>query len=304
MTRRVVIIANPKAGRRLGPALKVADRLTRLGADVRVEPTAYRGHAREIARALALSGAADVVAAAGGDGTAAEAMGGLTGTRLPLAIIPAGTANVMALTLGLPAGAEALARTVLDGTDRDFRPGLARDLPFLCLASAGFDAEAVRRVDLGLKRMVGKAAYAWAGLQTALAGPPARLTVDADGERLEGSQLIITRGPFYAGRHRLLPGADPFDDRLHLLLVTGGGRLDLARFVAAAALGRHTRLAGVVRRACQEIRVGAAEETGAAGRSSGRVAVEVDGDYLGHAQAGAPVIFGLARQTVRLRCPR
>ncbi|MCH8684084.1 diacylglycerol kinase family lipid kinase [Sphingosinicellaceae bacterium A1X5R2] len=266
----------------------MASILTRHGAQVELAPTEGPGHATVLARQAAASGAIDTVVASGGDGTCGEVMAGLIGSPVPMAILPAGTANVAALSLGLPRDADALARTLLSGPAISFRPALANGQPFLCVASVGVDAEAVRRVSLTLKQRAGKLAYAMAGI-SALTEPPPRLEVHAGGQHFEAAQVILSRVPYYAGRFRLFPDALPFDNRLNVLVVRAGSRLEVTRFALAAALGRQGALRGVHRFAADQAQV----------RASGPVPAQVDGDFLGM----TPVTFSLAPEQVRLRRP-
>lgn len=227
-----------------------------------------------------------MIVASGGDGTSGEVMAGLIGSSVPLAILPAGTANVTALSLGLPTDAEGLARYILEGPAVPLRPALANGQPFLCVASVGVDAEAVRRVSLTLKQRAGKLAYAVAGL-SALASPPPRFEVHANGRHFEAAQVIVSRVPFYAGRYRLFPDAPPFADALNVLIVRPGGRTRLVHFAAMAALGRNEGLRSVTRLSCAQVEAVA----------QGGVPVQVDGDAF----AATPVTFSLAPEAVLLK---
>jgi len=260
--------------------------LDRHGARTDIAPTEYPGHARDIARQAAFSGLADIVVASGGDDTSGEVMAGLIGSPVPLAILPAGTANVTALSLGLPHDADALARYILDGPAVPFRPALANGQPFLCVASVGVDAEAVRRVSLGLKRRAGKLAYAAAGV-SAFAAPPQRFDVHANGRHFEAVQMIVSRVPFYAGRFCLFPDAAPFADTLNVLIVRPGSRARLIHFALMAALGRHNELRSVTRLSCQHVQAVTAMP----------IATQVDGDSFG----ATPVAFALAPEAVLLK---
>lgn len=264
----------------------MASILARHGARADIAPTRYAGHAQEIARQAALSGAADIVVASGGDGTSGEVMAGLIGSPVPLAILPAGTANVTALSLGLPHDADALAHYILNGPAVPFRPALANGQPFLCVASVGVDADAVRRVSLPLKQRAGKLAYAAAGL-AALTGPPPRFEVHANGRHFAAAQMIVSRVPYYAGRFPLFPDAAPFADALNVLVVRPGNRARLAHFAAMAALGRHAGLRSVVRLTCDQVQASAPAP----------VPAQVDGDAFGT----TPVTFALAPDAVLLK---
>ena len=269
----------------------MASILTRHGAHTDIAPTQHAGHAQEIARQAAHAHAADIIVASGGDGTCAEVMTGLIGSPVPLAVLPAGTANVTALSLGLPTDADALARYILHGPAVPFRPALANGTPFLCVASVGVDAEAVRRVSLALKRRAGKLAYAAAGISAFTRLPPPRFEVHANGRHFEAAQMIVSRVPFYAGRYRLFPDARPFADALNVLVVRQGGSLGgrgrLLRFAMMAALGRHEGMRSVLRLSCEQVHVA----------SLTPVAAQVDGDAFGT----TPVTFSLAPESVLLK---
>jgi len=102
ITRRVAVIYNPTAGwRRRWRFRRVLNGLTALGCSLSVFETTTRGDAESFAQALDTE-AFDAVAAAGGDGTVNEVANGLAGRGLPLAVIPLGTANVLAAEIGMP----------------------------------------------------------------------------------------------------------------------------------------------------------------------------------------------------------
>ncbi len=106
----------------------------------------------------------DVVVAAGGDGTINEVANGLikaTGAVPPLAIIPLGTANVLAEEIGLRGQPAAIAKAIACGDRITVHLGLANGRHFIMMAGVGFDAHVVANVDLALKRRTGKIAYAW-----------------------------------------------------------------------------------------------------------------------------------------------
>ncbi len=105
--RNLLVIRNPTAGRRGGLFARTLDRLTTLGCRTEVRETAARGDAEAWARD-SVGSAYDVVVAAGGDGTVAEVINGLMAVAgaPPLAVLPLGTANVLAIEIGLPAHPE------------------------------------------------------------------------------------------------------------------------------------------------------------------------------------------------------
>src|SRR5215471_5378996 len=95
-----VCIANPRA-RRAARSHEVKLRLGKIGYEVEFKWTDHPMHATELAR-NAVAGKADLVIAAGGDGTINEVACGLALSRVPLAVLPCGTGNVLAREIRLP----------------------------------------------------------------------------------------------------------------------------------------------------------------------------------------------------------
>ncbi len=119
----MLIVYNPTAGRRRAQRLwRVLDVMAANGVRLELAETRHAGHATELARQAAASGARLVVAA-GGDGTIAEVANGLNGSTCMLGVVPLGTANVLAHELELPFDPRAVAAALAFGRTRD---GLAR----------------------------------------------------------------------------------------------------------------------------------------------------------------------------------
>ncbi len=167
---RGIFLYNPTAGQiRSRPAMvyEAYDVLQRLAGSLTVVATEGPGTAgRQAAEAVAAG--ADLVLVAGGDGTVNEALQGLVGTHAALGIIPAGTANVTSMEIGL------------GKRNRTALPGLLRAEPvriavgamtvgerpkryFLAMAGVGLDASIVRRVSPGFKKRFGKLSYGMRG---------------------------------------------------------------------------------------------------------------------------------------------
>lgn len=174
-TTRISVICNSTAGGRstalLDQTLAV---LSGRVAELTLHPTKYADHATEIARAIAEDGSADHILVAGGDGTVREAARGTLGTSVPIAILPIGTANVLAQELGYYASgqpsAEHIADICLQGTVRQYWPFWVtfggRDILGLCWLGAGFDAAILRLVNPAYKKRFGRAAFVPAVLRT------------------------------------------------------------------------------------------------------------------------------------------
>jgi YegS/Rv2252/BmrU family lipid kinase len=239
---RARILVNPAAagGRERGDALRAAAGvLAEAGWTVSWRATDAPGHAQELARTAAHEGM-DVVVAAGGDGTVHEVVNGLIDTTTALAVLPAGTGNVLAGQLGLmgvptplhrpnlPTAAEALTRGVIRPVDTGFaRPRRGQGRAFLMWAGVGLDAAVARLLEgeaRELKRVFGPAAYGAVGLtQAVAAGTPARIRLDD--RHMKGRLLlgVLANIPLYAGAVRLTPHARLDDGILDVALFLGHG---------------------------------------------------------------------------------
>jgi diacylglycerol kinase family enzyme len=149
----------------------------------------------------ALEVGADLVIAAGGDGTVRACAEVLAGTSVPLAIVAAGSANLTATALGLPARAEPALRVAFGGRERQIDLAVADGMTFAAMAGVGLDAAVVGATPTGLKRVAGWTAYAAAATGQALRRPV------TFGVRLDGGDLMIRRAySVTVGNSGALPG--------------------------------------------------------------------------------------------------
>ncbi len=162
---RIKLIANPVSGGDARARIqKVLATLKSQGGDVDLFLTGARGDARKVA-AVALSEGYDRIVAAGGDGTLNEVVNGVASPELPIAFLPLGTVNVFALEAGIPVQLEEACALAVHGSARPITLGKIGDDLFLLMVSVGWDAEAVAHVRPGLKRLVGRLAYALSALE-------------------------------------------------------------------------------------------------------------------------------------------
>jgi len=236
---RLQLIANPVAGRNATALIHQArQRLLDSGHDVELFLTRGRGDAEQYA-ALASSGGFDRIIAAGGDGTVNEVVNGMAADSPPLAIIPLGTTNVLALEIGLPRRFEDVCDLAVHGTPTLIHLGLADQRRFALMAGVGFDAAVVRGVDLRLKKALGKGAYLVSTCRCWLrpANRPVRV-VDDQGQSHHGYGAIISNARCYGGRFTMTPEASLFADSLEVCLILRPGRLALLRAGLALLTGR------------------------------------------------------------------
>ena len=237
----ILIVANPVAGgfsqRRL-TRLATALAGHGLGCDIRL--TDHAGHLTAIAANLPPTVRTLVVG--GGDGSINEALVGLMGraaTDLPaLAILPFGTANVLAHEIGAPFSPERLADRIAAGTRQALHLGAIGERPFALMVSAGFDADVVHAVDGVSKRRWGKLAYGWRGLRLALARTGRDVTVIADGETIRCRIAVVTTARFYGGPLSITRHTRATEPGLRLVTLADDRPATLLRAAAGLVLGR------------------------------------------------------------------
>ncbi len=270
--KTVLIVANPTSGGYRPKVLeKIQSYLTAAGCHVTLRLTTHAGEISEIAADPRL--AVNVLVIAGGDGSVNEALSGFqTNSAAPdLAIIPCGTANVLAHELGLPKRPAAIARTILNHRVQPLHYGLANNHPFVLMASAGFDAEVVHGIPLALKRRFGKLAYVYTALKIGLTRKSSDLMVDVDGQQLTGKLAVATNGRFYGGPFVICPKASVTTRGLHVLVLKKDDPVSALRFGLALMMGRVHKATGVTVTAFEKARVLATRP----------VAAQIDGDPYG-----------------------
>jgi YegS/Rv2252/BmrU family lipid kinase len=289
--KRLLVIHNPTAGwlktRRLE---RVTAALRAMGCLVELRRTSQRGDAERIAR-TALGGAWDCVVVAGGDGTINEAVNGLTGepggsqAAPPLAIVPMGTANVLAAEIGLGADPARIARTIAFGPARPVALGAVDGRRFVMMAGIGFDAEVVRLVDPRWKRLLGKLAYVLATLDLLLRFRRQALKVTAGGRDYPAGAVVVANGRHYAGRFVCARSAGLDRPELALCLFRADSRLAILRYALALATGRLDRLGDVTVLSAKDAVI-----EGAGDGSMDDAPIQADGDLLGRLPARVAVL--------------
>jgi YegS/Rv2252/BmrU family lipid kinase len=246
--RHALVIFNPTAGWRRRRRLDTTLRLLReAGVVCELAETRGRGDAEALAREAAdAARPPSLVIAAGGDGTINEVANGLIAGLAPppLAILPLGTANVLAAEIDLATTPEAVAAAILGRRCLDMPVARANNRAFLLMAGAGFDAHVVEGVRPAVKRLLGKGAYVLeTGCQMLRFRFP-RYRVTVDGVEYHAASVVVARGRFYGGRHLAAPDARLDADGFQVCLFERGGRLAVLRYGAALLFGRLPKAAG------------------------------------------------------------
>lgn len=257
--------------------------------EVQVVETNRRGHAIRFAEDAARRGI-DVVVSFGGDGTLNEVATGVATSDTALAVLPGGSTNVFARTIGLPNDALAATDEVVRLLDRGaIAPvglGRANDRFFTFHTGMGFDAAVVRRVEqrAALKRYAGHPLFVLASLRTwALDFNRAHGHFDVrfdDGTGVDGSYftIVMNTNPYtFLGNRPLdLVPSTGLSEGLSVVSFTTMNATHILRTLASALRG-----GGVKQQSWLDIRTGVHHVVARNDRS---FAYQLDGDYLGEIQ--------------------
>lgn len=229
----------------------------------------------------AVAAGAELVIAAGGDGTVRSVAHALAGTHVELGIVPIGTANLLAHNLDLPSAIGAAAQVAVTGSARPVDLGLARiddeaaDHPFVVLAGMGHDAATVAATRPGLKERIGWPAYLAPAAVSAMRRPvPMTVRHDDEPERdvLAWSVLAANCTRVRAGV--LVPGGEVDDGLLDVLEVIVRWPVQWVGVAAKGALGWQRNVSGLRTRPSSELTV----------TSATPLHVQLDGDVIGPAR--------------------
>src|SRR5947207_3220096 len=200
------------------------------GIESELAETTGPGHATEIAQRAASEGRGLVIAC-GGDGTLNEVVNGLAanqnGHRVPLALLPGGTANILAKELDLPWDIPSAAEKLVRGTVKEIALGLATPLEhpgkkkyFLSVGGAGPDGMIVYSLDLDLKARIGMLAYWWEGAREVFRYNFQHFRVRIGDQKLDASLAIVGRTKNYGGPFKITTNADLFEDQFEVMALT------------------------------------------------------------------------------------
>ena len=248
--KRMLIIVNPYA-------TTVSDRLKNLVVyalqgryEVEAVSTEAQNHATEIGRE-AVDGGYDLVVAFGGDGTLNEVANGLAGTDVPMTILPGGSTNVVARTLGIPNDVVDATEHLLGLADR-FEPrkidlGLANGRRFVFSCGSGLDATAAMNVDLRpkLKAKAGPYFYTYVAVSAfyrQYLRNPIRMRLETGGSTSEGITVLAQNSdPFtYFGNRpvRVCEGIEIDDGTLSIAVLRRAAQRDMGPIIARVLIER------------------------------------------------------------------
>jgi YegS/Rv2252/BmrU family lipid kinase len=187
----------------------------------------------------ALARGAEVIFVWGGDGTVQRCIDAVAGTEAVLAILPAGTANLLATNLAIPADLTEAVQVGLLGDRRVLDTGSVNGEHFAVMAGAGFDARLIKEADRGMKDRVGRVAYLYAGSRN-LSARRVSAVIEADGRHFFKGRIscvLIGNVGKVLGGVEAFSGAQPDDGLLELGVVTAKNPVEWTRTLSQVALG-------------------------------------------------------------------
>jgi diacylglycerol kinase (ATP) len=242
---RILVTAEPDAPAQIRRAHTIAKQLKARGAIVAVRtPQSEAATVKLLDRAQ--SEGLDVVAVAGDDAAVGRMVGLLQGSNVMLGVAPTGPSCLIAHSLELPTLTGDLVDLLLSRRCRDMWAARANEEIFVSSCSVGFEAEVVHRTPLWLLRWLGWFAFLIMALLHAITYRQTRFQAMVDGKDFKAAGVIITTGPYYAGKLRVARHATPFDRRLHVCLLQRTRRRDLLRYLWKLKFGGFDGASGVL----------------------------------------------------------
>ena len=230
----------------------------------------------------------DVVVIAGGDGTLTKVVGQFAGREAVLGVLPLGTGNSFAQSLGIGSDLERAVETIARGEIAAVDLGMIDDDYFANFATLGFASDVAENTSPVLKQIIGKMAYAIGGIVPLVRARPFDCKIKADGHHtveFETYQVIVASGRFF-GSSAVTPDAGLESGKLALFATSDANPVDLAKTYVALLTERQTLLPNAHVIEAESIKI----------RARPRQLVSVDGSPFGK----TPVRFGVAAKALRV----
>jgi diacylglycerol kinase (ATP) len=299
--RDAVLIVNPTAGggramRKLEEARRI---LRKAGIETELKNTTAAGEATAMAR-RAVDESRQLVIVCGGDGTVNEVVNGLALSRVPLAVLPAGTANVLAKELSLPRNLPRAAERIARAPYRRIALGLAtperssgEPRYFLSVAGAGADGALVSAVRPEIKHRAGILAYWQEGLRqlTKYDFPMFRTSMAGNGINIDASLVIVGRTKHYGGPFKITTEADLLQPEFELAFVTTRSAWRYISYLPLIWAGKL--------RSARYVRFFKTNSLQCATQNGSQVQIQVDGEPAGR----LPVEFRIVPDALTLAIP-
>jgi diacylglycerol kinase (ATP) len=239
----------------------------------------------------ALDAGADLILVLGGDGTINEVANAVAGGPVPLGVLPGGTANCLAVEMGLGTRLERAAERLMLCEPRSVAmgrircPGMEPRL-FLLMCGAGFDGRVVYELDSGLKRAAGKLAY-WAAGLSQVVRPVEQLEVHVQGVKYTCGFMLASRIRNYGGDLEIALGASLRRTDFEVVMFEGVNPWRYAWYMLGVATKQVQKMPGVHTVSARRVEITRAAH------------LQVDGEYVGRHTA----IIDIVPDALRILMP-
>lgn len=258
-----LLIYNPASGRRRHRRFveveHAARTLKEAGIRTELAPTQGPNSATEVAR-IAVEQRRGMVIACGGDGTVNEVVNGLAGSDVPMALLPAGTANILAKELRIPWDIPQAARLIPGGKVRRIALGqvapvngngsVSAAMPkgrryFICVGGAGPDGAIVNGVNCDFKNKAGQLAYWAEGFRQLFTYGFPEMRVLSNGKDTRATTIVVGRTVNYGGPFKITTGASLYDDCFEIVTNSMKSRFGYASCLPALLVGKLRSMQGI-----------------------------------------------------------
>jgi diacylglycerol kinase (ATP) len=290
-TRTAVMIANLRSRQTAELFSKAHRLLTDRGLSIAESHPARSGPALRKFVSHAVRAGHELILVGGGDGSLTSVVGCFAHTRAVLGVLPFGTGNSFAQSLGVDSSIEGAVETIVDGCVAEVDLGVVNGTHFANFATIGLSSTIARNTPALLKKVLGPAAYVVAGIGPMLRSGAFEATIASGRQKitLRTHQVIVANGRYY-GSSPVLPDATIVDGKLALFTTSGLSRCEVARMFAAIYRGQQTRLEDADYLSASEITV----------KTRPKQYLDIDGEPLGK----TPARFSVDRRALRVMVPQ
>jgi diacylglycerol kinase (ATP) len=252
---RALLLVNRHARQGQKYLAEAIDCLKTLGFEVIEESTEEPKHLCEVVRRY--QDEIDLVIVGGGDGTLNAVVDAIVDTQIPLGILPLGTANDLARTLGIPNSLPEACEIIAQGQLRRIDLGWVNGKHFFNVASLGLSVKITQRLTKEVKRRWGIFAYAATALQVIWESRPfgAEIRINGTSVRVKTVQIAVGNGRYYGGGMAVVHDATIDDQRLDIYSLEIKHWWQMILLLPAMRQGRHIYSRNVRALAGKEIEI-------------------------------------------------
>lgn len=289
--RDAILLGRLKSRRGVEDFTRAQSLLTERG--IRITQSHTAETKKELTKRLkqAIKSGCGLIIVSGGDGTQTTAVASFAEQNATLGVLPAGTGNSFAHSLGIGSDFERALEAIVNGKEIKVDLGVVNGTYFANFATIGLASEIADDTPNLLKRVTGPIAYGLAGIKPILTHQPfkCRIKWEKNTLELETHQIIVANGRYY-GHEALTPSASIVDGELAFFATTGTSRLDILRQYTALVRGDQTQMRDAHYFTAKKIRI----------KTDVPEVLSIDGSALGK----TPAKFSVARKALRVMVPQ